>query len=272
MCLYTYAISYNNETAVEGFTLTSEGSMVQYDTNGYVSAIVCDTFMGLSSTDPNQLNMGNMHNFDYTQMALINGYTTDYDEQAADDFYAEAMDLIKNSSLTTDNQIWENALYAGAKLSADIYLDGMVKLTTLSITKDEAAKCYEVKVTVVYENTIGLGSSTKHVQKEYENVYAQKFPYDDENELPPEIYFEYQPMSSGFLDVADNPNTPVNEAEYSFTYAENDYLIIDNQVENAKIYLVKPKWDQARIFTHEITDLAVLSNDTTSEPEDIYYY
>lgn len=258
--VYTYSISYNNEAAAEGFTLTTEGSMVQYDENGYVVAIVCEKSRGQSSVDPNQLNMGNMHNFDYTQMALINGYTTDYDEQAANDFYAEAMDILKNSDEPTDVDRWQQAISGGAQLDTSVYLDGMKKLTTLSITDNEAEKYYEVKVTVVYENTIG----STFVQKSYDNVYGQKFYYEDEdNKVPPEVYFEYQPISTGYVDRAD---------EYSITYVYDDYILIDNQVKDAKIYLVKPKWDQARIFAYEVNDLDAIAADDTADAEDVYYY
>lgn len=270
--IYNYFISYDNPTAVDGFTLTTEGSMVQYDAEGYVSAIVCEMARGTSSADPNQLNMGNMHNFDYTQMALINGYTTDYDEQAADDFYAEAMEILKNSTDTADRQSWQAAISGGAQLDTSKYLAGMRKLTTISILDNKAEKCYEVKVTVVYENTIG----GVLIQKSYESVYGQKFPYEVKEHLdgsktiltdPPEVYFEYQPISTGFVDKPEG-----EYAEYSITYAKDEYILIDNQVKDAKIYLVKPKWDQARIFTHEITDLTSIANENTPEAEDVYYY
>lgn len=270
--VYRYLISYNNATAFEGYTLTTEGSMVQYDDDGYIKSIVCKMELGDSSADPNQLNMGNMHNFDYTQMALINGFTTDYDAQAADDFYAEAMEILKNSDVQTDRDRWQAAISGGAQLDTSIYLSGMRKLTTIAITDNEAEECYEVKVTVVYENTIG----STFVQKAYENVYGQKFPYETKENAdgsktiltpPPEVYFEYQPISTGYVDIASG-----DAAEYSITYAKEEYILIDNEVKDAKIYLVKPKWDQARMFTYEIDDLSTIVNDDTPDPEDIYYY
>lgn len=270
--VYRYLISYNNASAFEGYTLTTEGSMVQYDDDGYIKSIVCKMERGESSADPNQLNMGNMHNFDYTQMALINGFTTDYDEQAANDFYAEAMEILKNSDVQTDRDRWQAAISGGAQLDTSIYLNGMRKLTTIAITDNEAEECYEVKVTVVYENTIG----STFVQKAYENVYGQKFPYETKENAdgsksiltpPPEIYFEYQPISTGYVDIASG-----DAAEYSITYAKEEYILIDNEIKDAKIYLVKPKWDQARMFTHEVDDLSTIANDDTPDPEDIYYY
>mgnify|MGYP002520582435 CR=1 FL=1 len=256
---YRYEIVYNAKTAIDGFELTSEGSMVQY-TDGYVSAIVCKKVRGNGSSDPNSLNMGNMHNFDYKQMALINGYTTDYDEQAAGDFYTETMEILKNSDVAADRERWENAIAGTIQLDSRLYMSGMRKLTTISLSDNETEKYYEVRVSVVYENTI----QSKFIQKSYDDIYVQRFEYEDStNKVPPEIYFEYQPFATESVRTA---------AEQYINYAKNEYILIDNSVKDAKIYLVKPKWDQARIFVNNIMDLQLIADDDTPDPIDTYYY
>ena len=257
--IYGYKISYNNESATAPFELTSEGSIVQYDANGYVTAIVCERYRGNSSADPNELNMGNMHNFDYTQMALINGYSTDYDQQAKDDFYADIMDGLKNSSVPADKLLWQNAISNDQKIDTSTYLADLKKLTTISITDDVTASLYRVKVGVSYTCTL-FGST---VTKSYD-VYGQDFPYTDPSDkVPPEVYFEYQPLVLG---------TTNKSSEISLTYAENEYIVIDNQVQDAKIYMVKPTWDEARAYVYNIDKASDISSSTEPKQEDEYYY
>lgn len=258
--VYRYEIVYNAKTAIDGFRLTSEGSMVKYGDDGYITDIVCRKVLGNSSADPNNLNMGNMHNFDYKQMALINGYTTDYDEQAANDFYTETMEILKNSDIKADRERWENVIAGTIQLDSRLYMSGMRKLTTISLTDNEAENYYEVRVSVVYENTI----QSKFIQKSYDDIYVQRFEYeDDTTKIPPEIYFEYQPFSTEKVRTT---------AEQYINYAKNEYILIDNSVKDAKIYLVKPKWDQARIFVNNVTDLSAIADDDTPDPIDIFYY
>ena len=115
----------------------------------------------------------------------------------------------------------------------------MRKLTTINITDDVAKQCYVVSVDVTYENTIGStgGAAGTFIQKNY-TIFAQEFSYAEsvadggEKAACPEIYFEFQPFA---VDTASN----------EVIYADNEYIIINNQVKDAKIYLYKPTWDQA---------------------------
>ena len=254
--VFRYEVAYNNDAAAEGFKLTTEGSMVQYDADGYVSAIVCRKTSGNKSIDPNNLNMGNMHNFDYKQMALINGYATDYDKQAGKDFYAETMEILKNSDKQTDKDRWLNALSGTVPLDSKLYTLNMRKLTEIKISENTTDDYYEVSVSVVYENTI----EGKFIQKKYDNIFAQRFEYkNDATKVPPEVYIEYQPFS-----------TQSNKSDDSLDYAENEYVIIDNSVKDVKIYFVKPNWDQAKMFVNGIDKASDIPNDN-STATDVYY-
>lgn len=242
-----YRISYNNDVALSGFELTSEGSMVQYttltdvDLNGdgvddkYISAIVCTEHDGAASSDPNELNVGNMHDIDANHMALINGYATEYDEQARNDLYLELMELYKNSTYGNDHARWEQEVNGQQYIANTNYTENIRKLTILNIEKDMTNKCWVVSVDVIYEGDLSTdGGATKFVQKDYQ-VWAQKFLFvDSSEETCPEIYFEYQPFATSI----DNSTKVVD-------YATTDYILINNESKDTKIYLYKPLWDQA---------------------------
>ena len=244
----SYRVAYNIDTVPVGYELTSEGSAVQYttvmlDLNGdgedeeykYVSSIICKTYSGVAVTDPNEFNMGNVHSLDASQMALINGYSTEKDEQARDDFYAELLEYLKVNNYSK----WQQVINGNSNVTSSEYLDGMRKLTTINITDDVTKQCYVVSVDVTYENTIGAtdGAAGTFIQKNY-TIFAQEFSYAEsvadggEKAACPEIYFEFQPFA-------------VDTASGEVIYADNEYIIINNQVKDAKIYLYKPTWDQA---------------------------
>lgn len=73
-----YKVAYNLTDADlgkfgTGFTLTNEGSIVEYNDAGFVTAIVC-TDKNANGTpvsyveNPNEVNLGNMHNLDKMQL------------------------------------------------------------------------------------------------------------------------------------------------------------------------------------------------------------
>lgn len=239
-----YRISYNNTVAPSGFELTDEGCIVKYteltdvDVDGdgeddrYISAIICNEFAGSASLDPNELNIGNMHDLDASKMALINGYATEYDEQARKDLYLEIMELYKNSSNANDRAKWEQEVNGQNAIASTNYASNIRKLTVLNIIKDETNKCYSISVDVVYEGNLSTtGGATKFVQKNY-TAWTQEFPYTSDTDPCPEVYFEYQPYA------------PLVEGDVVF-YSDNDYVLINNQAKDAKIYLYKPLWHQA---------------------------
>ncbi len=263
-----YRISYNNTTAPEHFELTDEGCIVKYSTDAdgvkYVSAIICEERAGSVSSDPNELNIGNMHDLDAGYMALINGYATEYDEQARNDLYLELMDLYKNSTVVSDNQRWEQEVNGANAISNSGYTNNIRKLTVLNIIKDTTgvSKCYRVSVDVVYEgNLTTSGGVTKFIHKEY-TAWTQEFPIADIDDPCPEIYFEYQPFA-----------TSIDATYDEVTYATTDYLIINNQGKDAKIYLYKPALDQAIITyygTNAETVVESLSNTDSYYVDNMY--
>ncbi len=83
-----YKVAYNLTDADlgkfgTGFTLTNEGSIVEYNDAGFVTAIVC-TDKNANGTpvsyveNPNEVNLGNMHNLDKNAVALVMGGTSKF--------------------------------------------------------------------------------------------------------------------------------------------------------------------------------------------------
>ncbi len=248
----------------KGFTLTNEGSLVMYEsvTNAsgdelykYVKGIVCKEIGDYADyfvEDPNTVNLGNMHDLNADQVALITGQTTNYDRQAEIDLYAKAMDELKK----LDPAKWEIQMFgaSGGILSQAAYLNSMKKLTKIyvdyveienGVTLADKDKYYLVKADVYYQNSFALEDGTAHVNKMTYNVFSQKFYTKN----CPEIYYEYQPFA-----------VEVNNTTKSVTYAAKEYLLIDNYVDGAKMYLYKPRFDQATITANGI----VPSYDDTS--------
>lgn len=257
-----YRISYNNSTAYSGYELTSEGSLVQYsdisgvDLNGdgeddkYVSAIVCTEYSGSASSDPNELNVGNMHDIDANHMALINGYATEYDEQARNDLYLELLELYKNSTNANDRARWEQEVKRQNYIANTNYTENIRKLTVLNIIKDMTNSCWAVSVDVVYEGDLKTQSGiTKFIQKEY-TVWAQNFDFADFGDVTcPEIYFEYQPFA-----------TSIDKTTKTVQYAAIDYILVNNEAKDAKIYLYKPLWDQAVSTYYSSSDKLIVES------------
>ncbi len=243
----SYRISYNNSVAPTGYELTSEGSIVKYSTltgvdldgdgndDRYISEILCSEYSGSASSDPNELNVGNMHDIDKDHMALINGYATEYDEQARNDLYLELMELYKNSPDANDRARWEQEINKQNYIANTNYTENIRKLTVLNILKDTTNSCWALSVDVVYEGNLKTQSGvSKFVQKEY-NVWAQNFDFADFGDVTcPEIYFEYQPFA-----------TSIDKTTKTVQYAVTDYILVNNEAKDAKIYLYKPLWDQA---------------------------
>lgn len=226
-------------TVGSGFTLTNEGSIVEYDADGYVSGIVC-TDKNADGSDvsyvenPNDVNLGNMHDLDKNCVALILGGTSSYDSQAFTALFSKAMEHLRE----LDYESWQQALVNvdnESILSQDSMNNSkrLIKIYTDKTTDAATGKeCYIVKADVYYDYQYslivdGAASSTYHDMVTY-TVFSQKFFTKE----PPEIYFEYQPYCVTGEDTGN------------VTYQKNDYILFDNHVDECKLYLYKPFKDQ----------------------------
>lgn len=96
----------------DDFVLTNEGSLVAYDeTTGYATGVVCTSTNADGSAvkhieNPNDVNLGNMHDLDKNSVALILGGTSSYDSQAFTALFSKAMDHLRE----LDYDSWEQAL------------------------------------------------------------------------------------------------------------------------------------------------------------------
>ena len=239
-----YKVAYNLTDADlgkfgTGFTLTNEGSIVEYNDAGFVTAIVC-TDKNANGTpvsyveNPNEVNLGNMHNLDKNAVALVMGGTSSFDSEAFSALFSKAMDHLRE----LDYESWQQALLNvdnesilsqdsmnNSKRLITIYADKAVDSTT---GKD----CYIVKVDVYYDYNYSLvvkgeKKSDFHDMVSF-TVFSQKFFTKE----PPEIYFEYQPYC---ISGANSKNA---------IYQTNDYILFDNYVDECKVYLYKPYKDQ----------------------------
>lgn len=226
------------------FTRTNEGSLILYDENHeFVRGIVCKKETG-DIQNPNLINAGNVHSLDSEGVALISGFATDFDDQALSDIYASAMDDLRK----VDPKKWEVEM-VDPKYIDNGYLTGLKKLVKISI-KDVAGaedakykNYYEVNVDVIYECIFKHPDDSKvpdTVDQHTYNAFNQKFYYDptDTNAKAPFIYFEYQPMVIASSDGSEG----------HVEYAQDDYILIDSEVEDIKLYLFKPRWDYAHKY------------------------
>lgn len=251
---YSFRVAYNM-SAADGFILTDAGSLVQYEDDDsdpnnpvkYVSAIVCKRYGLFDDTgvaNPNEINLGNMRNLDSTQLALITGNATDFDARAEKELYARAMDRLKDAN----EEYWQIEIGSTSSdhsyLNNYGYLNSLRKMTEIKIDDvyvDSTTGYYSVNVNVYYENSY-LATGATNDRLEY-SVYSQKFYYDAEQpHTCPDIYFEYQPFAV--------------ESEISdrVFYAANEYILIDNNAEDAKVYLYKPKWDMSHRYLNPTGD------------------
>lgn len=219
-----------------GYTLTNEGSAVLRDGNGNViSVVVEDTdYVG----NPNDTNLGNMQNLDYETVAMINGTAANFDEQAEKALFSMAMDKLKEINY----EEWENGMLHSQGdniLLQHGYAPTMNKLTKIyvdELTDASNNKYYIVKADVFYYCSYTLDGTLAEATLTY-NVFSQTF----KTEQCPNIYFEYQPF------ISEMRSTGVNS--YDVIYADNDYILIDNYVEDVKLYLYKPHLDAINVST-----------------------
>ncbi len=243
-----YSIAYNLDNShlsalPDGYTLTNEGSIVQYDASGNVSKVVCET--DYYTGNPNNINLGNMQNLDLDTVAMINGKSAMFDSQAEAAIFAKQLETLKQ----VDYASWDQALKhnEGENVITNYVKEEPVKkFTKLYVDKKNDAVArkdyYIVKMDVYYISTFNLTDKNGNdlndgnpfeAVLEY-NVFSQTFY----TEKCPDIYFEYQPyiaVSSGTVGA------------YDVTYAEEDYIVIDNYVDGVKLYIYKPYSDAQNV-------------------------
>lgn len=254
----SYKVAYDLTEAematLSGFTLTNEGSMVKYDEGtGYVNGVVCKLAIDEGEDkilDPNDVNLGNMQDLENDKVAIITGLASNYDAQAEKAFFSKTMDRLK----IIDRESWEQSLLHAeddSVLNQFAYVSAIEKCTKIYIdelTDELGEDYYIVKVDVYYVNTYSLevNGEVHPFNDVFEyNVFTQKF-YTDKC---PDIYFEYQPYTVDKYMEADG--------SYNVTYDDDDYILIDNYVKDAKLYLYKPYIDQMNksIYNNDINVL-----------------
>lgn len=234
-----YSYTEDDLSAFPGYTLTSEGSLVHYDADGYIDSVVCEKADKVD--DPNDVNLGNMHDLDNRKVAMINGTASNFDSQAETKFYSMAMDRLKE----LDYDSWQQALLHadndGILNQYSYSIDKLTKVYVDRLQELDGTKYYLIKVDVYYSNEYSIYVTNSEDGTKSEsfndvisyNVFSQKF-YTDKC---PDIYFEYQPYTA---DVTGK----ITDGNYAVTYASDDYILVDNYVEDAKLYLYKPFNDQ----------------------------
>lgn len=261
-----YKVAYNltnTELASfgDGFVLTNEGSIVQYDAAGNITAVAC-TDKNENGTavsyvqNPNEVNLGNMHDLDKNSVALVMGDTSSFDSEAFSALFSKAMDHLRE----LDYNSWQQALLNvdnESILSQDSMNNSkrLIKIyTDKSVDAATGKDCYIVKVDVYYDYNYSLliegkKSSPYHDMVSY-TVFSQKFFTKE----APEIYFEYQPYC---ISGANSANA---------VYLENDYILFDNNVDECKLYLYKPYKDQQNASA-SLSDYYTVDSDGDGTPD-----
>ena len=206
-------------SAPSGFILNSEGHAVKVNESGYVTAAVCETTDLVKN--PNDVNLGNMQDMDSTKVAIVPGTSANFDAQAEKAFFSLAMEDLREK----DPDAWTQAMghtSSDSVINQAYSLNNNIKLTKVYINKESDAgkDYYIVSVDVYYYNSV-INKTLSY------NVYSQKFYMDE----CPATYIEFQPYA-------------VESSTSYVIYALNEYIMIDNFVPEAKIYLYKPYSDQ----------------------------
>lgn len=254
---YEYTAEERATVEDAGYVMAEDGSYVKMS-GDFIVAIVCENigpFADKGIANPNEINLGNMHDLDSSKVAMITGNATNFDIQAEKELYARAMDRLKDA----DYARWEIEIASTSEDHSYLlnfgYITGLKKLTEIKIEEksDATGDYYMVNVNVCYENSY-LASDNDKLQY---NVYSQKFYYD--NTKPhkcPDVYFEYQPFATSYKNG-------------EVLYSDEEYVLIDNHVEGAKIYLYKPKWDMAHRYMYPTGSYG--DEDLIMKSADIFY-
>jgi prepilin-type N-terminal cleavage/methylation domain-containing protein len=223
------SVEVDSGDLLSGYKQAGDGSIVKYSqtTTGesYISGIVCELKSASAVvSNPNESTLGSMHDLVSTQVALVNGDISKFDEQAKDDINTQLQQYLKEYAPDTYDQ-WIN----GQGINTESYINGLSKniYVTIDQVTTAASPYYEVDVNVSYVGKFVINGVTKTMEELQYTVFSQKFNYDATNvPSPPSVYIIYQP----FL---------VDDLGYSVA----DYIYIENYVEDAKIYMYKPDTD-----------------------------
>ena len=260
-----YKIAYQLTDAdlahFSGFELTNEGTIVKKDTNGFITDVVVTN--GAYVKNPNEVNLGNVHNLKKDEVALVLGGTSNFDEQARNALFSMAMLKLKEESPAD----WEQAMKhsegesvftlktPGGANYVNLDMDSQKRCIRVHCSKDDKPEPqpdeYVVKVDVYYEYPFSIYGKSFNEPIHF-NVFSQRF----KTETCPEIYLEYQPFTG--LDPSGSSDV---------TYAKEDFILIDNSVDESRLYLYKPKWDQ-----RNATQLGTAINDVNDAEFNKAYY
>ena len=238
----------------DDFKLTNEGTVVRYNAEGFIDAVVCTSRNPGGSAvqyveDANDTNLGYMQDLNKDTDALVLGGISSYDSEAYSALFSKAMDHLRE----VDPRSWKQALLNKDNESiltaqSDANTDRLIKIHMDKETKDDK-DIYSVKVDVYYYYKYSLHPSSSNEEikdtngNQFEDIitytiFSQKFYTEKDSGRVPNIYFEYQPYC-------------VSGQDAKVIYKENDYILFDNKVDGCKLYLYKPYRDQMNASADE---------------------
>lgn len=238
----------------DDFKLTNEGTVVRYNAEGFIDAVVCTSRNPGGSAvqyveDANDTNLGYMQDLNKDTDALVLGGISSYDSEAYSALFSKAMDHLRE----VDPRSWKQALLNKDNESiltaqSDANTDRLIKIHMDKETKEDK-DIYSVKVDVYYYYKYSLHPSSSNEEikdtngNQFEDIitytiFSQKFYTEKDSGRVPNIYFEYQPYC-------------VSGQDAKVIYKENDYILFDNKVDGCKLYLYKPYRDQMNASADE---------------------
>lgn len=238
----------------DDFKLTNEGTVVRYNAEGFIDAVVCTSRNPGGSAvqyveDANDTNLGYMQDLNKDTDALVLGGISSYDSEAYSALFSKAMDHLRE----VDPRSWKQALLNKDNESiltaqSDANTDRLIKIHMDKETKEDK-DIYSVKVDVYYYYKYSLHPSSSNEEikdtngNQFEDIitytiFSQKFYTEKDSGKVPNIYFEYQPYC-------------VSGQDANVIYKENDYILFDNKVDGCKLYLYKPYRDQMNASADE---------------------
>ena len=233
-----------------GFSITTEGAAVKYNSEGLVTAIMCCSVVGISN--PNGIGTSYMQDLDSTKVAIIQGAASNFDAQAENDLYNLKMNRLKAANPNAWVQAM-NSQTGSTILNTTLFNDNVSKLTKITIVSGEdktrpigERKYYDVDCIVYYEDYLaknpaaatggaagsdaaaGISDMTTDLTVPdvlTYNAYSHRF-YTNQ---APDVYLIYEPY------VADGKE--YSSKDYIVTY---DGVIYDANEKRAKMYIIKP--------------------------------